>query len=257
MQTHRFRVQGQMSRRGVDALAPAWRRGHHGDMPTTEYDVHPGFVNELRAVPEFGAFMAAFPLLQLAPRGDGHPVLVLPGLGAGDRSTRPLRWFLRSRGYWVHGWKLGTNQGPDERTTRGLARRLDELADQHGQAVSLVGWSMGGVYARFLARRTPHSVRLVITLGSPVTIRGAQAPLAVPTTSIYSRTDAIVPYHLSLDPPGPQRENIEVRGSHLGLGHNPAVAIVVADRLALPEGAWRPFHPSALLRNLYPHPRET
>jgi pimeloyl-ACP methyl ester carboxylesterase len=231
-------------------------RGHDGEVSTAERDVHPGFLNELRAVPEFAAFVAALPLLQLAPRGDGHPVLVLPGLGAGDRSTQPLRWFLRSRGYWVHGWKLGTNQGPDDRTTRGLARRLDELADQHGRRISLVGWSMGGVYARFLAQRTPSSVRLVITLGSPISMRGAQARPEVPTTSIYSRTDAIVPYQLSLDAPGPRRENVEVRGSHLGLGHNPAVAIVVADRLALPEGVWRPFRPSAVVRSLFPRPLE-
>jgi alpha-beta hydrolase superfamily lysophospholipase len=226
-------------------------------MPTMEDEVHPGLLNELRALPELGGFMASIPLLQLTPRGDGHPVLVLPGLGAGDRSTQPLRWFLRSRGYWAHGWKLGTNQGPNERTTRGLARRLDELADRHGTRVSLVGWSMGGVYARFLARRTPGSVRLVVTLGSPVSIPEVRAPLDVPTTSVYSRTDAIVPYRLSLDPPGPQRENVEVRGSHIGLGHNPAVAIVVADRLALPENAWRPFHPSAIVRNLYPTGRGT
>jgi pimeloyl-ACP methyl ester carboxylesterase len=214
--------------------------------------VRNGVLRELRAVPEFAAFLGSAPLLRLAPKGDGHPVLVLPGLGADDVSTRPLRWFLRQRGYWVHGWQLGTNRGLSRETTAGLSQRLDQLADRHGQPVSLVGWSMGGVHARSLAGRTPRSVRLVITLGSPLhTGRGAR-PLPVPATSIYSRTDAVVPWRYSLDVPGPRSENVEVRGSHLGLGHNPAVLYVVADRLAQPEGRWAPFSPPAALRRLYP-----
>jgi hypothetical protein len=208
---------------------------------------------ELRAVPEFGAFLASSPVLALAPRGDGHPVLVLPGLGGDDRSTTLLRVYLRYLGYHVHGWRLGTNQGPNERTTSGLAARLDGLSERHHQPISLVGWSLGGVYARALARRSPRSVRLVVTLGSPIRDSAlSRGGLLVPATSIYSRTDGVVPYQYSLESPGPQRENVEVRGSHLGLGHNPAVLWAVADRLAQPLGHWTPFRPPPMLRRMFP-----
>ena len=108
---------------------------------------------EQRAVLELGAFFAASPLLRMAGRGDRHPVLVLPGFTAGDRSTAPLRWFLRSQGWWAHGWHLGPNFGPTRRVVNGIQERLDELHGLHGRAVSSVGWSLGGIYARELARR--------------------------------------------------------------------------------------------------------
>jgi pimeloyl-ACP methyl ester carboxylesterase len=108
--------------------------------------------------------------------------------------------------------------------------------------VSLVGWSLGGVHAVELARRRPDAVRSIITLGSPLGSRHVP-PAAIPTTSIFSRSDAIVPWRMSILPQGARREAVEVRGSHLGLGHNPAVAVVVADRLAQRAGAWRPFTP--------------
>jgi pimeloyl-ACP methyl ester carboxylesterase len=209
-------------------------------------------LGEIRVVPELAAFFGSTPLARLTPRGDGHPVLVLPGLYADDLSTRPLRWFLRQRGYWVHGWQLGTNRGPNSQTTDGLSRRLSQLADRHGQAASIVGWSMGGIFARGLAARTPESVRSVITLGSPLHGYGGPRTLPMPTTSVYSRTDAVVPWRQSLDRPGPQQESVEVTGSHIGLGHNPAVLYVVADRLAQPVGRWEPFRPPRALRRLYP-----
>ena len=235
---------------------------------------------ESRAVPELGAFALAVPALQLLPRGDGHPVLVLPGLAASDLSTRPLRWYLRTRGYQTHGWKLGRNVGPTGRILDGLSARLAALSERHGRRVSIVGWSLGGVYARGLAREVPASVRQVITLGSPFrflerTVRSS-APLQdavgdadhsaeiadltrrdlthlrVPSTAIYSRTDGVVPWRACVDRPGPQRENVEVRGSHVGLGHNPSVVYVVANRLAQPEGTWRPFRPAMALAGLFP-----
>jgi pimeloyl-ACP methyl ester carboxylesterase len=206
----------------------------------------------MRAVPEFAAFLGSAPLARLAPRGDGHPVLVLPGLYADDLSTRPLRWFLRQRNYWVHGWQLGSNRGPNSQTAEGLSRRLSDLADRHGRSVSIVGWSMGGVFARSMAARTPESVRSVITLGSPLRLLGGPRRLSMPSTSVYSRTDAVVSYRQSIDPKGPLQESVEVRGSHLGLGHNPAVLYVVADRLAQPVGQWEPFDPPRALSHLYP-----
>ena len=240
-------------------------------------------VLETRALFELGAMAAASPLLRMVGRGDEHPVLVLPGFTADDRSTAPLRAMLRGQGYWTHGWQLGRNMGPTPRVVDGLLDRLETLHSRHGRKVSLVGWSLGGIFARALARERPDAVRQVITLGSPFRMvdgdRSAatgvwesvknlheedllelhrrereREPLAVPASSIYTRTDGVVRWWLCLDDDGPYRENIEVRGSHSGLGFNPAVALVVSDRLAQALGDWRPFHPSAWLRYLYPVP---
>jgi len=234
---------------------------------------------ELRAGFELGAFFAMAPLLRFAPTGDGHPVLVLPGLAASDLSTRPLRAFLRDRGYRAHGWKLGRNLGPRHGVEAEMQQRLAELAGRYGRKVSLIGWSLGGVYAREMARRAPHDVRSVITLGSPFageprasnawriyeTMSGRQAhdwpgreamklPPPVPSTAIYSRSDGIVAWQGCLEREGPMSENIEVEGSHSGLGYNPAVLYAIADRLAQPEGRWRPFDRSGLRSLVYPDP---
>ena len=209
---------------------------------------------EARAAPELAAFVATVgPLIAGAPRGDGHPVLVLPGLGGGDTSTRPLRWFLDRLGYRTAGWGLGTNTGPGRRVSTALDELLGAMAAEHGQRVSIVGWSLGGVYASALAARWPQRVRDVVTLGSPLQ-RGPRVPPGVPMTSVYSRTDAIVPWRASLLAPGPRRENVEVRGSHLGLGHNPPVLVVVADRMAQPEDAWHPFSAPRWARRWIPDP---
>ena len=196
---------------------------------------------EARVAPEFATFAVTVgPLLALSPRGDGHAVLVLPGLGGGDPSTAPLRWFLDRLGYRSYGWGLGPNRGFGRHVTDGL----DELlaAKHETGPVSLIGWSLGGVHAINLARRRPDAVRSIITLGSPLA-GGRHPPADIPTTSVYSRTDAIVPWRASLLPTRPFHENVEVRGSHLGLGHNPAVAVIVADRLAQHTETWRAFKP--------------
>jgi len=237
---------------------------------------------EGRALLELGAFAAARPLLRAAPRGDGHPVLVLPGLGASDVSTRPLRAYLRECGYSVHGWAAGRNLGRRGVLEHVVLPRLLALRQSHRRRVSLVGWSLGGILARELAKRVPEDVRLVITLGSPFADPGAtnvsrlfeaasgrratvdpllrrrlrQAP-PVPTTAIYSRSDGVVAWQGCVEPAGPQRESIEVRCSHVGMAHDPAVLWAVADRLAQPEGAWRPFEPGRLAGLVYPRRRAT
>src|SRR5919108_2883315 len=99
---------------------------------------------EGRALHELGAFVGALPLLSLAPRGDGHPVLVLPGLIASDVSTRPLRAFLKSKGYAVSGWQQGRNLGLRPGVQDAMVDLLEEMTDVHGRKVSLVGWSLGG-----------------------------------------------------------------------------------------------------------------
>src|SRR6201995_1009713 len=122
---------------------------------------------ETRAIHEFGAFLGALPLLSLAPRGDGHPVLVFPGLMASDVSTRPLRSFLKNKDYAVSGWRQGRNYGLRPGVQHAMVGLVEELNDAHGRKISLVGWSLGGLYARQLAKMMPDRVRSVITLGSP------------------------------------------------------------------------------------------
>ena len=209
-----------------------------------------------RVLSEIASLMSAAPFLFNAPRGDGHPVLVMPGFGANDRSTRVIRSFLRSTGYGAQPWKLGRNLGPamSDLPSR-LAERLDEVFTDSGeQKVSLVGWSLGGVYARMLAYMHPDKVRQVITLGSPFAGRRLRAsePLAdIPSTAIFSKSDGIVPWQIASQQPSDIAENIEVYGSHIGLGFNSAVLYALADRLANPDGEWRPFKRTGWKRFVY------
>src|SRR6201998_2989712 len=122
---------------------------------------------EARAIWELQAFLVAYPLLQRAPRGDGHPVLVLPGLAASDVSTQPLRTYLKAQGYAPHGWEAGRSRGLRTGVEAGIDARLVELAQRYNRKVSLIGWSLGGVFAREAARRSSDLVRQVITLGGP------------------------------------------------------------------------------------------
>ncbi len=235
-----------------------------------------------RAMVELSYLSMTAPLLRQAPRGDGHPVLVLPGFVTSDRSTRILRLYLDDLGYDAHGWELGRNLGPKAVGARGerLTRRLLAVHRATCAKVSLVGWSLGGVMARELARHAPHAVRQVITLGSPFTgnprastvsglyeqltgdiidsdlmaerLAVGSTPPPVPSTAIYSRTDGIVPWRNCVEPASEQTDNIEVCSSHCGLGVNPAVLFAVADRLAQPEGAWSPFRRDGWRAAVYP-----
>ena len=233
-----------------------------------------------RAGLDLAAFVATSPLLATARRGDGHPVLVLPGLLTGDRSTMLLRGVLRALGHNVSGWTLGRNRGATSVVVQGLRTRLQQLHQESGRRVSLVGWSLGGVFAQELARAAPGSVRGLVTLGSPLQPRSGWSQqlskvvdeathlpkvasrlprvwaeagsLRVPATSVYTQGDGIVNWSTSRYSPGSRRENVRVRGSHLGLAHNPAVLWLLADRLAQAEDAWRPFQPPLALRPLFP-----
>ena len=217
---------------------------------------------------------AAWPLLQSSPRGDGHPVLVLPGYWAGDGSTWVLRRYLRALGYRTYSWGLGLNHGLEDGVQGRLLARLGDLHTRNGRPVSLVGWSLGGVYARELAKLAPAQVRQVVTLGSPFGI-GRRAdggwlqsmvfgasfapgpvgriadPPPVPVTAIVSRSDAIAGFGACCEAPTARAENIEVMGSHIGLGVNPLVLFAIADRLAQAEGTWRSFDRRGLRGVLY------
>ncbi|HXJ33259.1 MAG TPA: alpha/beta hydrolase [Candidatus Eisenbacteria bacterium] len=229
---------------------------------------------EGRALLELAATLSAYPFLRRAPRGDGHPVLVLPGFMASDFSTRALRRFLGDLGYAAHGWEVGRNLGPSPELAAHMVELLQRIRGRYGRRVSLVGWSLGGIYARELARRFPDDVRQVITLASPFRDveatnvprflrdvarrrplpdeadyrRILHAPLPMPTTAIYSRSDGIAAWQSCRLDEGPLSENIEVASSHLGIGHHPVALLTIADRLTQPEGAWKRFTPPARWR---------
>ncbi|HBK91427.1 MAG TPA: alpha/beta hydrolase [Parvularcula sp.] len=234
---------------------------------------------EGRAAFEFGSFLSLRLAMRSLPKGDGHPVLVLPGFVASDFSTRPLRGVLKDLGYKTYGWGLGRNLKFNDAREAEMLALVNRIYDQHGQKLSIIGWSLGGVFARELAKRAPEKVRFVISLGSPITrhrdysnarrlydvINGPPAAARaeqlsrlgeappVPTTSIFSRSDGVVAWRGSLQAQGdenPQIENIEAPASHFGLGVNPLVVYLIADRLAQSEGDWKPFD-HAGLRKLF------
>jgi hypothetical protein len=203
-------------------------------------------------------------------RGDGHPVIVYPGLGASSLTTAPLRAHLQACGFEVYDWQLGVNTGPDglfDDWLAELGERVRQVHAHHRRKVSLVGWSLGGVYAREIAKLCPERVRQVVTLATPhnalhdanhagtifrmlggdtsqltpeLLARVGQRP-PVPVTSVYSETDGVVCWQACLEQPGTHAENIAVDASHLGMPSHPAVLGIVAQRLAQREGRWRPY----------------
>jgi pimeloyl-ACP methyl ester carboxylesterase len=215
----------------------------------------------------------------LAPsraEGEGRPVLVLPGFYGTDGMTTRLRAHLRRLDYSAHGWRLGRNVGLTDRIIDGLLARFDELADRHGQPVSTVGWSFGGLLARWLAHRRPDQVRQVVCLGSPWRAEGERTrstpmferaaarhglsdrareivdelrgPVPALCTAIYSKTDGILNWRsCSLDEDD-QCENITVPSSHVGLVSNPLALAALADRLAQDPQEPEPFEWSRCLR---------
>ena len=254
------------------AFDEASRREACLNMPSAPHTLNPRppspwlMLLEARAPWEYAAAWAAMPWLKRGARGDGHRVIVLPGFQASDLSTAPMRRFLHARGYTPYGWGLGTNRGPGGGVREACHALVQRVAERHGEPVSLIGWSLGGVYAREFAKRLEAQTRCVITLGSPFTghpranhavrayervngprahdperaARMRQAP-NVPTTSIYSRTDGIVDWRCSLNEAAPYTENIEVAASHIGMGVNPLVLYVIADRLRQDPKAWQRF----------------
>jgi esterase/lipase len=222
---------------------------------------------EGRGVAELAATFALGGVLKQAPKGDGHPVFVMPGFLASDRSTVPLRTFLTEIGYDAHGWGQGQNLGRFYKMRTILEGEVAALYAKTGKKVSLVGWSLGGVFARYLALVMPDKVRSVITLGSPfaadihatsakklydlLSQEGPAKPgdleriagdLPVPNTSIFTKLDGIVNWKTCISKAAPNAETIEIRlASHVGIGVNPAAFWAVADRLAQQEGSFVPF----------------
>jgi pimeloyl-ACP methyl ester carboxylesterase len=239
------------------------------------------FLEMPRAVGEFAAMVGTAGLFQLAPRGDGSHVIVLPGFTGSDRSTAVLRKTLERLGHRPVAWGLGHNIGPSREILDGIDTLVKRLYDESGRPVQLVGWSLGGIFARNVAARHPEMVRRVVTLGSPYRLTNnklsragwvydlyaplhdaamdlpqgglASKPLAVPATSVYSRSDGIVPWATCTEPETDLAENVAIHGSHNGLGHNPLAMYVVADRLALPPGVLPRFVPAPATRPFFAH----
>ena len=227
----------------------------------------------VRSIFEYGqSAILNVPLQFISPKGDGHPVVIFPGLGTTDNSTHFVRKFLSGIGYKVYPWGFGRNLGPRQGLDKLTKDMTDYIRDisvaNNGAKVSLIGWSLGGVYVREIAKAEPDLVRQVITLGTP--FKGnpnatnatmlyellskdkshldpniieaiAKCP-NVPFTSIYSKTDGVVAWRCSIEIETDISENIEIPcASHLGLGHNPISMHILANRLAQPEGHWQHY----------------
>ena len=204
--------------------------------------------------------VGAVPRLSAAPRGDGHLVVDIPGWRAPELSGAPLRRYLRHLGYDARGWGFGTNTGDPRRDVERLSASVLDLVEASGSPASLVGWSLGGVIAREVARRHPEAVRRVITYGTPVAGgaaytsigraygRGtavdadaqrvarrldARSPIQVPLTVMFSKRDGVVAWQACIDHATPGAEHVEVSSSHIGMGVDPDVWAVVAERLAI------------------------
>lgn len=235
-----------------------------------------------RCVAEVASFLASKKYLAKNHQGDGHPVLILPGLFASDRTTKLLQQHLSDLGYQVYGWDLGVNFGPSRKydVQALVKKRVKEIHAECGKRkISLIGWSLGGVYARLIAHRMPKQIRQVITLGSPINgdpkfttlhrvyewfsgrsvaddenqelLQLAQSPIPVPGTAIYSKSDAVVAWQISRSEDSELEQSIHVHASHVGMVFNPAVIHVIQDRLAQDEDDWQAFEASGSARLLY------
>ena len=231
----------------------------------------------LRTAGELGALYTFWNWIKHnTPAGTNKPVLLLPGIMNGDTMMGPLRDALAEKGYAVHGWQGGINTGFNEKTAKHLQDRLREVYESSGRKkVTLVGHSLGGLFARELAREFPDMVESVITLGSPFGMKEHEVPEAlmkfyqfinpkgdprdfsdkdlqnrrltpppVPTTSVFSRADGVVPWQACLNPKTPLSENIEIDSSHSGMIYHPLAVTAIIDRLAQNPATWQAFNPA-------------
>lgn len=248
---------------------------------------NPGWRDALRDAAATLGGMLFLPLSVLAlmrvPRADGHAVLVLPGFLSSDHPTLPLRAYLSALGYRSYAWELGINLGFSSKYAYDIEdlieHRLKEVfLASGGRKISLVGWSLGGLYSQQLARRHPQLIRDVITMGSPISgdisqvsiwrlyewitgmrlsdpdfqrkLKAMTAPLTeVPLTAIFNPRDGVVGPANARAPAGPLAQNIEVTAAHGGMGFDAFILYLVAHRLGHSAGAgWQPLDVAALRR---------
>lgn len=241
-------------------------------------------VTELPRAMQEAALLSAswYSLLRTVPRGKSLPVMVLPGFGGGDDSTALLRRFLTRLRYKTFPWQQGTNTG-NPNQLEALMLRFYRIHHGLGTPLILIGQSLGGVYAREIAREFPDAVRSVVTLGSPYAATGAesaspmvaalfermsgvsieelrdqrpadrpQTPLTMPATSVYSKQDGVVAWQTCIEPESELSENIRVWGSHTGMAMNTSIFHIVADRLAQDPENWRKFEADGVRRLMFP-----
>ena len=234
-----------------------------------------------RALTELGISYPIQSLRKKESNGDGHPVMILPGFMSTKSSTGILRDYIEKSGYAVYDWGVGRNLGKIEYMDV-LLKSIDDIYAKHNQKVSLIGWSLGGLFARELAKARPHLIRQVITMGSPfrditqpnnvswiyelisggkkvkdtdmVVLHNLPFPAPVPTTAIYSKEDGIVPWRACLEDEDALHQNVQVHGSHIGLGVNQSVLWLITDRLKYSQKNWRHFKPQNLVSELLLYP---
>ncbi|MEM1114066.1 MAG: alpha/beta hydrolase [Pseudomonadota bacterium] len=235
-----------------------------------------------RVVAEFGWSVLLNPVLRNVPRGDGHTIIVIPGFMGADGSTSRLRKFLREAGYNAIPWELGRNASEvrassleDFISHRGeVEDRVAQQAEQEflrsGRKVTLIGWSLGGLYSVGVAHRFPHWIRRVVTLGTPYgdprgtalysvmgrlynqqvdvdeamlkswvdyTYRGGD--LRVPVLALFSESDGVVGAGIARCEADPEYvTNMAVLASHVGFPFNPVVFAVIGNHLVERQRRW-------------------
>lgn len=210
---------------------------------------------EVMGVVDVAKLLFQIPSFKNHPKGNGEPIIVLPGYATNDNITYPLRTYLNFIGYQAEGWELGFNHGIVSRLLRDFQKVLNKSYETFGKKIILLGWSLGGYIAREIARDNPDKVSKVISVGSPIfggpkyTSLGNyyaekqnidmdalekeideryKIPITTPLLSIYSKSDNIVSWQASIDTFSPNAKNIEIEATHLGLILNPDVYFEIA-----------------------------
>ncbi len=215
---------------------------------------------ETRAIAEWTSMFWLYPFIPKHKSNREKPVLLMPPYLGNDNSTSVVRKYLKSLGFKTYKWELGVNM-INSKSIPKLIEKLDEIFDKHQEKVSLVGWSGGGIFAKIIANRYPDKVEQLITIGSPVWgVKNMKTPIIktlefvrgaklrernekfikeleeipnVPITCVYTKTDGLIPWKNCMEAETYRDDikNVEVFGSHCGLGANATVLLTVANAL--------------------------
>lgn len=210
----------------------------------------------IRALVEWLRALFFMAFYRFPHHGNHRPVMVVPGFLGTDFSTGMLRRFLQKMGFTVYGWNLGQNLGNLKDIDK-LVQRLEDIHAKHQHKVILIGWSLGGIYVREIAKKRPEQVAQLFTLGSPFGVPEAPnhavwiynlfsdfkkidadfraqvpSPAPVPSTALYSYQDGIVPWQACRELQEDElHQNVLVKSSHIGFVRNQAVFQILAERI--------------------------